>query len=157
MRLNAAETPSLYPTGSPDSISVKSTSAKCYFERAMARHSTASEKVRAAAARRGYVPPLDPATVPAEVRAEIAEECGLTRQAVNNALQRQLGARKGRPTSASKGQARSLLETEEVVRWLRAFAKGRPSSAVAALMSAAKAIEQGHIHTWTDLDGNPLD
>lgn len=143
--------------GSPAPIALNSEVPKCYFEQAMARDSTASEKVRAAAARRGYIPPIDPALVPAELRAAIAEELGLSRQAVNNALQRPLGSRKGRPTSASTGRARSQLDTDDVVRWLRAAAKGKSASGVAVLFAAAKAIEQGHVDTWTGLDGEPLE
>ena len=139
------------------SIALNSEMPKCYFDQAMARDSTASEKVRAAAARRGYIPPIDPALVPAELRAAIAEELGLSRQAVNNALQRPLGSRKGRPTSASTGWARSQLNTDDVIRWLRAAAKGKSASGVAVLLAAAKAIEQGHVDTWTGLDGEPLD
>lgn len=123
----------------------------------MPRDKAAAERVRAAAAKRGYFAPLDPFTVPADIRAEIAEECGVTRQAVPFALMKKPGARKGRPTSASLGRAKSLLETNEVVRWLRAYAKGKSRLIVAALMDAAKAIEHGHVHTWTDLDGNTLE
>lgn len=149
--------PDLAANGSSASNALNSEVPKCYFEQAMARDSTASEKVRAAAARRGYIPPIDPALVPAELRAAIAEELGLSRQAVNNALQRPLGSRKGRPTSASTGRARSQLDTENVVRWLRAAAKGKSPSGVALLLAAAKAIEQGHVDTWIGLDGEPLD
>lgn len=123
----------------------------------MPREKSNAEKVRAAAAKRGYFAPLDPYTVPPDIRAEIAAECGVTRQAVPFALMKQPGARKGRPTSASLGRARSLLETDDVVRWLRAYAKGRSRLIVAALMDAAKAIEQGHVDTWTDLEGNTLE
>jgi hypothetical protein len=114
--------------------------------------------VRAAAAKRGYIAPLeDPFVVPSDIRAEIAEECGVTRQAVPYALAKKRGSHRGRRTSAEHGRAKSILETTKVVGWLRAFAKGKSAAVVAALMSAATAIEKGHVHTWTDLDGKPLD
>ena len=124
----------------------------------MPRNTSAAEKVRAAAAKRGYIAPLeDPFVVPSDIRAQIAEECGVSRQAVPYALAKKRGAQKGRPTHASNGRAKSKLETEKVVRWLRAFAKGKSASVVAALMAAANGIEKGHVYNWTDLDGNPLD
>jgi hypothetical protein len=123
----------------------------------MPRTISAAEKVRAAAAKRGYIAPLDPLTVPADIRAAIAAECGVSRQAVPYALAKKRGARQGRPTSASHGRAKSKLDTAAVVGWLRAFAKGKSAPVVAALMAAAMGIEKGHVHTWTDLDGKPLD
>jgi hypothetical protein len=123
----------------------------------MARQLSASEKIRALAAKAGYVPPLNPFDVPVELRNQWVEEFGLSRQAVNYALQKAPGTRKGRPTSASVGRARGKLDTADVVRWLRAVAKGKPATVVAALMSVAAAIETGHVESWTDPNGRELD
>lgn len=109
----------------------------------------ASDRIRAAAKKLGYVAPLTVSEVPMEVRTRLAEQLGVTRQAVANALSKEVGARRGPRALASQGKVRKTLEAAKVVRWLRALAAAYPDRE-AVFVEVAEAIRRGHVDAWTD-------
>jgi hypothetical protein len=124
----------------------------------MAQQRSTSEKIRMAAADLGYVAPLVPSTVPTDVRERLAEEHGVSRQAVDDALSKELGVRRGRKSLATRGQAPQSLQTARVAEWLRAYGRTKAGPAARALTAAADAIERGAVGTWSHPDtGESLD